>query len=271
VARFVNRMLSNLGIQIVRTDLIHEYGRKSIISDACSRWTKENVPAEIGQFVLQQLATTNSHSQLQQELLALYISKKLKDVDPYFVEFGATDGLRYSNTFYLEQKFGFNGILAEPARISRAHLKENRKCKLDFRCVWEHSGKKVRFVEFDEVEYSGVSGYSSSRYQSKQAKSYLVDTISLLDLLQAHNAPQKISFLSIDTEGSEFDIIKNFPFDQYSFHYIAIEHNYSTKRILIKNLLTDAGYVKILGETSQFDDWYLSCDVYNLIRDLFIP
>lgn len=46
----------------------------------------------------------------------------------------------------------------------------------------------------------------------KKGKNYHVETVSLLDLLNEHNAPYEIDYLSIDTEGSEFDILKAFDF-----------------------------------------------------------
>jgi len=49
-----------------------------------------------------------------------------------------------------------------------------------------------------------------------------------LDLLKKHNTPKIIDYLSIDTEGNEFEILKNFAFDKYIFLTITLEHNYSS-------------------------------------------
>lgn len=52
-------------------------------------------------------------SQLGQELLPLIYLDRLKIKQGYFVEIGANDGLKFSNTFNLE-KIGWTGILIEP-------------------------------------------------------------------------------------------------------------------------------------------------------------
>ena len=57
----------------------------------------------------------------------------------------------------------------------------------------------------------------------------IVETISLNDLLDFYNAPKLIDYISIDTEGSELDIIQNFDFKKRTINIISIEHNYHKK------------------------------------------
>ena len=77
------------------------------------------------------------------------------------------------------------------------------------------------------------------------------------DLLEKYNAPKYIDYLSIDTEGSEYEILKNFDFEKYVFKIITIEHNYTSMRDKIFTLLTSKGYKRKYENLSQFDDWYV--------------
>jgi hypothetical protein len=86
---------------------------------------------------------------------------------------------------------------------------------------------------------------------------YEVKTISLNDLLLRYGAPSIIDYLSIDTEGSEIDILESFDFNQYTFSVITIEHNYTDSRNRIYELLTSKGYKRVNENISQFDDWYV--------------
>lgn len=42
--------------------------------------------------------------------------------------------------------------------------------------------------------------------------------------------PKIIDYLSIDTEGSEFDILSNFNFKEFKFRIITCEHNFGPNR-----------------------------------------
>lgn len=96
--------------------------------------------------------------------------------------------------------------------------------------------------------------HSDSR---KEGKEYYVETVSLNDLLQDYAAPKNIDYLSIDTEGSEYEILKNFNFKEYNFRVITIEHNYNQYRDKIHRLFAENGYRRILPEVSLYDDWYV--------------
>ena len=74
---------------------------------------------------------------------------------------------------------------------------------------------------------------------------------------QKYNAPKNIDYLSIDTEGTEFEILSNFDFSKHSFHVITCEHNYTPICQRIFKLLSNNGYVRQYEELSKWDDWYV--------------
>jgi FkbM family methyltransferase len=180
--------------------------------------------------------------------------------DGYFVEFGAMDGIEWSNTFLLENKYGWRGIVAEPARCWHQELTRNRTCLIDRRCVWSASGETLQFNETTEALYSTIDALSGSDLHAKRrqdGKRYPVETISLSDLLRVHDAPTDIDYLSIDTEGSEFVILDSFLPSQHQIRVITVEHNYTHQRSTIHGLLTSWGYKRVFEELSMWDDWYI--------------
>lgn len=197
-------------------------------------------------------------SQLGQEIFAL-IQNDFKR-HGYFVEFGATNGLELSNTYLLEKEFGWNGILAEPASVWHRELHENRACNIETQCVWSKSGEIISFHESDSAVLSTVNSLRTIPDCNKDArltgKQYDVQTISLEDLLKKYSAPKRIDYLSIDTEGSEYEILSNFNFDAYDIRTITCEHNYMPEREQIYRLLTSKGYFRIDTDKSKWDDWY---------------
>jgi len=178
----------------------------------------------------------------------------------YFVEFGATNGVDISNTYLLEKEFGWKGILAEPAKCWHADLMKNRRAEIELSCVWKDTGSIVTFNEVDNANLSTISAYNDSDFWSKEresGKTYSVTTISLNDLLKKYGAPKNIDYLSIDTEGSEFEILNSFNFDEYLFNVITCEHNFTPMREKIHSLLSKHGYIRKFENLSKADDWYV--------------
>jgi FkbM family methyltransferase len=195
-----------------------------------------------------------SRSQLRQDLFAL--SRVDFKEGGFFVEFGATDGVELNNSWLMEKQFGWQGILAEPARGWHGDLKQNRDCTIETRCVWRATGETLQFTEAPRGENSAISTFVKPT-RKLRGQSYDVETISLNDLLEQHNAPEVIDYISVDTEGSEFDILNNVDFDRWSFRVMTVEHNHAPQRADIHKLLTEKGYTRILEPISRFDDWYV--------------
>jgi FkbM family methyltransferase len=199
-----------------------------------------------------------SKSQIGQDIFAL--SELGPIYGGFFVEFGATNGVDRSNTWMMEKRLGCRGILAEPARCWHVDLAKNRGCLIEKRCVWKATGEKLTFSEVTDPELSTLSSFSNDDFHSAARKSHQndeVETISLNELLRTHGAPEVIDFFSIDTEGSEFDILQAFDFTQHRFRVIVCEHNYAPIREKIYALLTSKGYVRRYADLSRFDDWYV--------------
>lgn len=200
-----------------------------------------------------------STSQLGQDLFALSTNNYKNS--GYFVEFGATNGKDLSNTYLLEKKFNWTGILAEPAPIWHKDLLDNRACTLDFSCITDQDDQKLTFLVTEKYpEISTLKNKINNDHHKRTkmgVKEYEVYSISLGSLLKKYNAPKEIDFLSIDTEGSEFEILSGFDFSEYSFNAICVEHNYQEARKDIFELLMKNGYVRVYTEFSDFDDWYV--------------
>jgi FkbM family methyltransferase len=167
-----------------------------------------------------------SYSQLGQDLfIAKHFKYKSKG---FFVEIGVGDGVNLSNTYLLEKNYNWNGILCEPHPDDHKSIKINRNCFLEQAAAYSESNMQVEFNMCKIKELSGIKTHmktSHSIHAKDINKVINVKTISLNDLLKKYNAPTKIDYISLDTEGSEFEIIKSFNFDNYKVSVWSIEHN----------------------------------------------
>ncbi len=207
----------------------------------------------------------NIYSQLYQDMFAEFIvgneSKKT------FLEFGATDGIEYSNTYSLEQSFLWTGALAEPDPQWHQDLKKNRpNTSLIYDCVWINSNEKLNFLSSNEGVYSTLDKFKFSDKHSmpgntkKRMESFKrieVNTISLNDLIKKYLNDITPSYISIDTEGSEYDILLNLDFNKYRPQIFTIEHNYTNYEKKIDDLMNLNGFRRVFKNLTFFDAWYV--------------
>ena len=190
-----------------------------------------------------------TQSQLFQELFVL--NKMNFKKNRFFIEFGACDGLYYSNTLILEKIFGWKGILAEPSKYWQKNIKRNRKCNIFFGAVTHKKENNINFYENIEPALSGVF-----RNKNKLLKSYNIKCININILLEKYKAPKSIDYLSIDTEGNEYHIIKSLNFKKYRPKVITIEHNFRKDKTLIKKFLNEKKYKTFDLSLTKYDIWF---------------
>ncbi len=203
-----------------------------------------------------------SEAQLFQDIFALFIANFKKG--GVFVEVGTGDGKSISNTYILEKQYGWTGLVVEPNPSFLSRLQANRTCQISTDCVWDISGRTVKFMCTAVPEFSRLASLESDLHDADRNTEFeeidLVTT-SLNDVLRQQNCPKVIDYLSLDVEGAEYDILQTFNFDQTTINCLTVEHNWSGSRQLLHDLLSDKGFVRVFEHLSQWDDWYVQRSV----------
>lgn len=141
--------------------------------------------------------------------------------DGFFLEVGAHDGVYLSNTYLLEKRYGWSGILVEANPASFAQLESNRTANCVNACVSSHE----EVVEFSNNSvFGGIVAADCDNRDTTEAESVVkMQTVPLESVLDKANAPAEIDYFSIDIEGAEDRVLLEFPFERYKFTSLTIE------------------------------------------------
>jgi FkbM family methyltransferase len=201
-------------------------------------------------------APTNSQIEQERWVLAMCQGRR----DGRFAEIGAFDGVHLSNTYRLETDHGWGGLLVEPNPALFAALLRSRKAIGVEKAVYRESRQLLSFVASQEIgtlaEYAEADGYAEHRRQAISAGGLItVSTITFDELALMGDIPQRgFDYVSLDTEGSELDILRTIDLDRHRIALFTIEHNFvEPRREEMRTLLSEAGYQRL---NVGFDDWY---------------
>ena len=151
------------------------------------------------------------------------VEQKLVPTSGVFVDVGAGDPVRFSNTYYLEQ-LGWEGVCidADPRQIEA--LTRQRTCAVEWAAVTAEVGE-VEFVECEDPDYSttldhlpGLAAKSGWEYALT-----CVPAVRLETILENHSI-ETINLLSIDTEGSELDVCDTLDWGKHRPRVVVIEY-----------------------------------------------
>jgi hypothetical protein len=203
-------------------------------------------------------------SQFGQDRLVLQLLNGQRD--GFFLDTGAADGIRSSNTVLLEREFGWRGLCVEPNDAFYQKLIHTRCCMCLHACLYD------RETDLPFLEAAGTLGGLFNEFGPEQL-AYAVRTqrlpldadglpplvskrtMTLATALALAKAPPVIDYWSLDTEGTELLLLKSFPFDRHTFNVITVEHNHQPARQDIRNFLEARGFIHV---TAWFiDDCYI--------------
>lgn len=205
------------------------------------------------------------YSQLgQDEFLDNFFNKKENGT---FVDIGAHDGTSCSNSLFFEESRNWNGLCIEPSPKEFEILSSFRKSININACVSDYDGEsEFLYLEGYPNMLSGLVESYNNQHISRinhEIKSYggnytkiNMPVFRLQTILDKNNL-YEIDICSIDTEGSEFNIVKSIDYVKTNIKVFTIENNYQTNEI--KDFLETKGYV--LLKKIQWDDIFVKKDL----------
>tara|TARA_B100001964_G_C14239456_1_gene604201 strand:+ start:290 stop:670 length:381 start_codon:yes stop_codon:yes gene_type:complete len=119
IINFINKFLNKINIQLTKKSFFEKLLRNQIDDLKLLKKIEKNQRSNFIDNLDQ------SKAQLRQDLFVLSELEFKKN--GYFVEFGATNGFDISNSYLLETKFNWKGIVAEPAKKWHHELKKIEK------------------------------------------------------------------------------------------------------------------------------------------------
>lgn len=192
-----------------------------------------------------------------------------------FVDIGAYDGTTFSNTLFFEQSLGWTGLCVEPLPTEFEKL---RSCRTSI-CANTSVSDYIGFSDMLDVDVTGdarmlsglIENYDPRHVEridrvSIQKNVIRVPVTTLTDLLKTHNLT-KVDYCSIDTEGSELNILMSLDFEQYDISLFTIENNYKDGRI--QNFMAQKGY-ELVFAFHGYDELYKKKEVKMLPRTTVI-
>jgi FkbM family methyltransferase len=190
-----------------------------------------------------------SYSQVDQDLWVLKNFNYKKN--GFFLDIGAFDGIKFSNSYILEKKFNWTGLLVEAHPESFSKMKNVRDSVCCNYAVDDNTG----VVYFDTYCDTG-SKISNNGIE--------INSITFVDLFKKYDVPNVIDYMSLDIEGNEFKSLTKFPFNDYKCLLITVEHNSyidgGVNKNKIKEILLNNDYELVVEDVKSdgksFEDWY---------------
>ncbi|XP_052792087.1 uncharacterized protein LOC128226241 [Mya arenaria] len=191
----------------------------------------------------------------------------------FFVEAGAFDGEKFSNTLYLEIMRNWEGVLVEPnPYIFKDLVSKGRKSYMLNACLgndtklefllgnWLTSAHKVLNDEhkdrIDSITLYNEENYKSLRQKQHDGENVTVFCYSLFEILNSVGRSH-VDFFSLDVEGAELYILQSLDWDKLTIDVFAVETYYNREKIM--DFLIKKGYKWV--HKIELDDFFIRTDL----------
>jgi FkbM family methyltransferase len=164
------------------------------------------------------------------------LSRHLGHRGGFFIECGANDGFRQSNTYFLERFRGWTGLLIEPVPELHDRCRKLRRKSICVRYALvgpDYTGSEI------EITYAGLMSVVKGAFSDQQrayehvanglniqniSKYVTVAPVSTLSsLLDRLSITRRVDFLSLDVEGFEEEALRGLDLSRHRPLHILVE------------------------------------------------
>lgn len=168
-----------------------------------------------------------------------FLAKLLLEDDFFFVQVGANDGVRCDDSYQFITRHGLKGIVVEPLKdmfdaLSQNYAAHPQVIKVNAAIHATAQSMPIYRIRADSDVPDWCHGIASfdkqhllqAEHKIPNLANFIVEEqvpcISLTQLLEQHGV-EKLSFLQIDTEGYDFEVIKLLDFSRWQPRVIRYE------------------------------------------------
>lgn len=176
-----------------------------------------------------------SYSQCGEDMIIDFLFYNLKIISPRYLDIGANDPIRLSNTYYFYEKYKASGVLVEPNSSLCKQIKQDRARDLVLCCGVGFSDKEsmADYYEMDWHEFNTFSKEVAYQTQEHYNGKNNVKNVSQVKLVNVNSIFKEyfhagLDLLSIDVEGLDLEILKSIDFKTYIPKVICVEIKAST-------------------------------------------
>lgn len=169
----------------------------------------------------------------------------------FFVEAGAYDGFEQSNTYLLERRFGWRGVMVEPVPELHRHAVAERPATTVVNCALKAADdpRDTLTMTYGAL-MSTVAGAQGGDERSwvrpafalglEKPYEITVPARTLSDVLDEAGAPADFELLSLDVEGFEEQVLRGLDLDRHRPALMVVEmHEIEAGRAAIEPILGD--------------------------------
>jgi FkbM family methyltransferase len=267
MANVTNVILSKVNLRISK--IASGTGKKSILS-IISDFRTQN-PSYLDLLSVAKLFSASAEFHKKgiepngQLLQDLWVISEHGVTNGFFLDIGAGHPIHISNTYNLQEYFGWSGVIVEPnPEFSLLHnrLRTSRNIEILRLGITPESSKSMNYV--DDGEFSGNPKYYPGDIHSKnnkirnRKKIVTVPSMGIKDLITQQKI-RSIDYLNVDIEGGELELIKAFPFNYCKVHLVTIEHNFRDHdQREIYEFLKLNSFRRVLNDQTEWDGFYVN-------------
>ena len=186
----------------------------------------------------------------------------------FFIEAGAHDGVTQSNTLKLEKEFGWSGLLIEAGWNLVQKCKINRSAPVEYTALVNKNYNKSticgNFLSDSPIssidtppDYFLNNELLITEFKDRASKYQIEVPANTLDTVLLKYNIQHIDFFSLDIEGYELDILKDFDFNKFSINILLVETaNRPFYQNLTRDYLDNRGF-KFIKQITGNDDLFI--------------